>query len=105
MSLDTDTEHKIQQCINEVLETLGKSGKQAFTHYLEKDIGLKKEEIPQKPELFSKGLNLIFGEQGADLLEIAIVQKLLTSLGLDPKSKLTLGEAISTIKKAQKKSR
>lgn len=105
MSLNPDTEHKIQQCINEVLETLGKSGKQAFTSYLEKDIGLKKEEIPQKPKLFSKGLNLIFGEQGADLLETAIVQKLLTSLGLDPKSKLTLEEAISTVKKAQKKFR
>ena len=104
MSLDTDTEHKIQQCINEVLETLGKSGKQAFTHYLEKDIGLKKEEIPQKPELFSKGLNLIFGEQGADLLETAIVQKLLTTLGLDRKPKLTLADVMCIIKAAQEKS-
>ena len=105
MSLDPDTQRKISQCIDDVLETLGKSGKQALTHHLEKNIGLKTEDIPRKPDLFCKGLNLIFGEQGADLLETAIVQKLLTSLGLDPKSKLTLEEAISTIKKAQKKSR
>lgn len=104
MSLAPDTERKISQCVNKVLETLGKSGKQALTHYLKTNIGLKKEEIPQKPELFSKGLNLIFGEQGADVLETAIVQKLQTSFGLVPKSKLTLAEAIGVIKAAQEKS-
>jgi hypothetical protein len=71
MSLGLDTERKISHCVSEVLETLGKSGKQALTHYLDTNMGLKKEEIPQKPELFSKGLNLIFGEQGADVLERA----------------------------------
>ena len=104
MSLDPDTERKISQCIDDVLETLGKSGKQALSHHLEKDIGLKTEEIPQKPDLFHKGLNFVFGEQGADALETAMVQRLMTSLGLDPKSKLTLAEAISIIKAAQEKS-
>ena len=104
MSLGPDTERKIMQCVDEALETLGKSGKQALTHYFDTNKGLKKEEIPRKPKLFSKRLGLIFGEQGADLLETAIVQKLQTSFGLAPKSKLTFAEAISIIKAGQKRS-
>ena len=103
MSLGLDTEREISQCVSEVLERLGKSGKQALTHYLDTNMGLKKEEIPQKPELFSNVLNLIFGKQGADVLETAIVQKLQTSFGLAPKSKLTFAEAIGIIKAGQKK--
>ena len=103
MSLDPGTERKISQCIDDALETLGKGGKQALSHYLEKNIGLKTEEIPKKPDLFCKGLNFVFGEQGADALETAIVQRLLTSLGLEIKSKLTLAEAISITKAAQEK--
>jgi hypothetical protein len=104
MSLDPDTEHKIMQCVDEALETLGKRGKQALTRNLERNIGLKKKEIPQKPELFHEGLNLILGKRGADVLETAIVQKLLTSSGIDPKSKMTLTEVIDIIKAAQEKS-
>jgi hypothetical protein len=104
MSLDADTEREILQCVDEVLETLGKKGRQALTQYLERSIGLKREEIPQKPELFRKGLSLILGEHGADVLETAIVQKLLTSLGLGRKPKLTLADVICIIKAAQEKS-
>lgn len=104
MSLDADTERKILQCVDEVLETLGKKGRRALTHYLERSIGLKREEIPQKPELFHKGLCLILGKHGADALETTIVQNLLTTLGLDPKPKLTLADAISIIKAAREKS-
>jgi hypothetical protein len=43
-------------------------------------------------------LNLIFGEQAANVLETAIVQKLLTSLGIDLRTKLTLAEAIVIVK-------
>jgi hypothetical protein len=100
MSLDPETEHKILQCIDEVLETLGRSGKHAFNSFLERNLGLKKKDIPRKPELFSKGLNMVFGKQGADALETAMVQKLLTNLGIDPKSKLTL---VGVIKAAQHK--
>lgn len=104
MSLDADTERKILQCVDEVLETLGKKGRQALAQYLERSIGLKREEIPQKPELFHKGLCLILGEHGADVLETAIVQKLLTTLGLDRKPKLTLADVMCIIKAAQEKS-
>jgi hypothetical protein len=88
MSLDPETERRILQCVDEVLETLGKSEAQIFISYLARDLGLKKE-IPRKPEQFSKGLKLIFGEKAANVLETAIVQKLLASLGIDRKTKLT----------------
>jgi hypothetical protein len=104
MSLDADTERRIIQCIDEALETLGNNGKRALTRYLERDIGLKKGEIPQKPEQFRKVLDLILGEHGADVLEAMIARKLLTSLGLSRKSKMTLAEAISVIKASQEKS-
>jgi hypothetical protein len=101
MSLHPDKEREILQCVDDVLETLGKSGKQAFTFFLERNLGLKKEEIPRKPELFSKGLNLVFGEKGGSAIETEIVQKLLANSGIDSTSKLTLIEAI---KAAQQKS-
>jgi hypothetical protein len=104
MSFDPDIEQKILQCIDEVLETLGGSGRRALNRYLKKDIGLKREEIPEKPELFYRGLNLIFGEQGASAVGDSIAQKLLTSFGLKQKSNLTLLEVIQMIKAAQKKS-
>jgi len=102
MSFDPKTERKILQCVDEVLETLGKSKAQACISYLERNLGLKKEEIPREPELFSKGLNLIFGEQTADALETAIVQKLLPSLGINLKEKLTLAGVIVIVKAERK---
>jgi hypothetical protein len=95
-------EPMILQCVDEVLEMLGRKGKQAFIAYLEENLGLEKEEIPQKPELFSKGLFLIFGEQGSNMLETAIAEKLLSTLGVDAKSKLTLVGAIIIVKATQR---
>jgi hypothetical protein len=103
MSLDPETERRILQCVDEVLEALGKSEAQIFS-YLARSLGLKKKVIPRKPEQFSKGLNLIFGEQAANVLETAIVQKLLTSLGIDLRTKLTLAEAIVIVKAEREKS-
>lgn len=103
MSLDPETERRILQCVDKVLGTLGKSEAQIFS-YLARDLGLKKKEIPRKPEQFSKGLKLVFGEQAANVLETAIVQKLLTSLGIDLRTKLTLAEAIVIVKAEREKS-
>jgi len=104
MSLDPETERRILQCVDEVLETLGKSEAKLFISYLARNLGLKKKEIPRKPEQFSKGLNLIFGEQAASVLETAIVQKLLANLGIDRKTKLTLARVIVIVKAEREKS-
>ena len=104
MSLDPETERRILQCVDEVLEALGKSEAQIFISYLARSLGLKKKEIPRKPEQFSKGLKLVFGEKAASVLETAIVQKLLASLGIDRKTKLTLARVIVIIKAEREKS-
>ena len=104
MSLDPEIQRRILQCVDEVLEALGKSEAQIFISYLARNLGLKKKEIPRKPEQFSKGLNMIFGEQAANVLETAIVQKLLASLGIDRKTKLTLARVIVIVKAEREKS-
>ena len=104
MSLDPETERRILRCVDEVLEALGKSEAQIFISYLARSLGLKKKEIPRKPEQFSKGLKLVFGEKAASVLETAIVQKLLASLGIDRKTKLTLARVIVIVKAEREKS-
>lgn len=95
MQKETELERKILQCIDEGLQTLGDSGKRALHYYLERNFGLEKEEVAEKPEMFMKGLSLIFGEDGASIIENWIVQKLTASFGLKQDSRLTLTEAIS----------
>lgn len=102
MSTDSGVENKILECIDEGLDALGKSGKQALIHYLERNIDLKREEIPKKPELFCKGLILVLGEQGSKALGKRITRKLLQSFKLEKKMNLTFVEVIERIKAAQK---
>jgi hypothetical protein len=47
---------------------------------------------------------MIFGEQAANVLETAIAQKLLTSLGIDLRTELTLAGAIVIVKAEREKS-
>lgn len=103
MSLDPETERKILQCIDEVLEALGESEARMFTSYLARDLRLRKKDIPRKPEQFSKGLKLVFGEKAANVLETAIVQKLLASLGINRRTKLTLARVIVIVKAEREK--
>jgi len=105
MSPDLDVEQKISQYIDEALWTLGNSGRKAVLLHLEKKTGMKRKEIPRKPELFCNELNLVLGKQGGFLVRKLIVGKILTGFGLQQKSNLTLAKAIQMIKTAQKKSR
>ena len=103
MSANPDVEHRILQCIDEALGTLGKSGRKALLLHLEKSAGIKRKEISANPEVFSNELNMILGRQGAVLVSKMIVRKLQTGFGLQPKSNLTLAEAIRMIRAAQGK--
>jgi hypothetical protein len=98
MSTDEGTEQRILKCVDEVLSTLGDSASQAIHYYLEMNVGLKKEEIPKKPELFCEGLNLIFGQQGANFVGTSIVKRLMANFGLKHKSTLTLTKAFALVK-------
>jgi len=98
MTLESELEKRIMQCVDDGLEVLGDSGKKAVYYYLEKNFGVKRKEIPKKPELFRKGLIFIFGEEGTDLIEKWIVEKLRTSFDLKQQSKITFAEAVAMIK-------
>ena len=61
--------------IDESLSSLGDSARQAIYYHLESSFNLKKAEIPEKIEVFSKVIEDIFRD-GAKLLEIQIMRNL-----------------------------
>ena len=103
MTSESMVEQKILQCVDDGLQALGDSGKKAIYYYLKKNFRLKREEIPKKPEIFCRGLTLMFGEEGADIIEKWIVEKLRMSFDLKQRSKVTFANAIDMIKARQKK--
>jgi hypothetical protein len=64
------------EAIDEGLQNvLGKSGKELIYHQLLKKYGLKKEKIPEKPEVLAELLNTLFG-YGAKIIENEIVNSI-----------------------------
>jgi len=102
MTAKSRVEQKILQCIEDGLQPLEAGGQHLIYHYLENHFGLKREDIPKKPEMFCKGLALIFGEKGADIIEKWIVEKLRRSFNLKHPSKITFVEAVKMVKTRQK---
>ncbi len=103
MTAESKLEKRIMQCVDDGLKVLGDSGKKATYYYLKKNFRLKREQIPQKPEKFCRGLTLMFGEEGADMIENWIVEKLRMTFHLKQRSKITFANAIDMIKARQKK--
>jgi hypothetical protein len=94
----SDPEERIIRCIDAGLQVLGESAKHVIYHCLEKDFGLQKNEIPEKPEVFEQAITSIFGEEGSKVIEELVVQKLREAFKLSPKSKLTLLDAVLAVK-------
>ncbi len=63
------------RAIDEALNSLGESVRQSIYFHLEKEIGVSRNEIPEKLEQFQGGLKEIFGA-GAQVLEISIMKNL-----------------------------
>jgi len=103
MTSESRDEDKVLQCIDDGLQALGDSGKKAIYYYLKKDLRLKRNEIPKKPETFCRGLTSMFGEEGADIIEKWIIEKLKISFHLKQQSEITFAKAIDMIKARQKK--
>jgi hypothetical protein len=98
MTKKFNVDEKILQCIEDALEILGNSGKATICYYLKKKVGLKKEDIPKKPELFSKGLIMIFGEEATAVIEKNLVKKLAACFNLKNQPKITLTGILTMIK-------
>jgi hypothetical protein len=101
MTEESSDAQKILQCVDDGLEILGKSNKQTIYYHLEKKVGLKKDEIPEDPETFSRGLILMFGEEGANIIEKWIIEKLGQSFHLEKQPEMTFAKAINTIRTKQ----
>lgn len=72
---ERDFDKLLMKAIDEGLSALGESSKQAIYFHLEKGFNVKKEEIPDKVEVFAIAIEKIFG-LGANFLEILIRQRL-----------------------------
>jgi hypothetical protein len=103
MPSESTDDQRILQCIDDGLQTLGDSGKKAIYYYLKKNFKLKRQKIPKKPEIFCRGLTLMFGDEGADIIEKWIIEKLKTSFHLEHQSDIKFAKAIDIIKSKQEK--
>jgi hypothetical protein len=63
------------EAIDEVFTSLGENVKRVVYIFLENNYGIKKEQIPNKIELFSIAIESIFGD-AARLVELKIMEKL-----------------------------
>ncbi|MEM2103791.1 MAG: hypothetical protein QW717_02720 [Candidatus Bathyarchaeia archaeon] len=71
------------EAIDEALQsTLGESGKTVVYYHFQKNSGVEREDIPEKPEVFIEFLNRLFGF-GAKIIEEAIVKSLCSKLGIE----------------------
>ncbi len=63
------------EAVDKALSLLGDQGKKLMYQYLENKCGVNKENIPRKVELFSQGIEAVFG-QAAQIIEIRIMHTL-----------------------------
>lgn len=69
------------KCIDETLMAYGKDTQKAFYEYFKKVLSLPKQKIPERIDLFSKGLEDLLG-LGARSLEILVMMKLHSKIGV-----------------------
>lgn len=102
-----DFEKMLLEAVDEQLTSLGESSKQALYFHLEKGFNIKKQEIPRKTEAFVDAMEKIFG-QGADYLEILIMKRLHSKIGLEVKlstPNLTFTEYVEAAKRCYSQDR
>lgn len=99
---DGDFRKLLAEAVEESLSSLGESPKQSILFHLENTFKIKKNEIPDKIDLFDQALRKLFGP-GADFLETLIAKKLfekaeLTSKGTPPEEE-SFAETVASIKR------
>jgi len=70
---------KLQAIDQVLLGVLGKTGSEAVYSYLERNCGLRKEELPKRLETFASGIEAAFGS-GALIIEKLIIRNLQSRL-------------------------
>jgi hypothetical protein len=89
--------------VDSCLQVFGESVKEAIYFYVEKDFQIRRSDIPENPEVFSKALASIFGE-GAKVIEGMVVERIKQRFKLKIKSKTTFAKAVLAVRAKQNKS-
>lgn len=89
------------ESVDEGLNVLGESVKHTVYYYVHNNSGLKREEIPLRPEDFSRALRNIFGSVGASFIEDQILKRLYMKIGMEyvREKNLTFKEHIKDVMK------
>lgn len=74
------------KAVDESLNFLGESAKFSIYFHLKVSFGLKREEIPKKPEVFAEKLEELFRD-GSKYIKRIILKRLFESVGLELKCK------------------
>jgi hypothetical protein len=88
--------------MEDLLTVLGEENMSILYHHLER-LGVKRNEIANKPEEFSKALRVIFG-QAASILEAQIVSSIASRTGHSYGPNVTLVEALTRLKAEESRS-
>ena len=88
--------------VDEGLNVLGQSPKEAIYGFLERDYGMERSEIPQRFREFSSILIDTVGPSTGHVLEF-IIERFYSKLNLEVPASPTLDETIETVQKILKK--
>lgn len=92
----TSTQPAHLSILEDVLRVIGIENVAILYHHLER-LGVRKEEIAEKPAEFSKALRVIFG-QGATILEKQMISSIATRTGESFDPSASLPEALRRLK-------
>ena len=95
----TEIGGQLLQATDETLEGIfGKRARVQVYDYLERELMLKRNEIPARPEVFSKGISALFGS-ASKMIELAILKKFYNRLGVtfEPRENFNFADYIAGI--------
>jgi hypothetical protein len=94
------------QAIDATLEKFGDKARTQIYDYLQKRIMLRKDEIPSRPEDFSRGLFDIFGST-SKLIELSIAGSVNAKLGIkfEPKQSFRFAGYVASLRESMSRRR
>ena len=99
---ELEFENLLLEAIDQSLSVLGESSRISIYFHLEKTYGVKRQDIPQKPEAFVSAVEKIFGP-GAKIIENMVSKGLCEKAGLCTQDgavkNLSFVETVAVVKK------
>ena len=95
---DEPSREKILEYIDRGLDTFGVNVRMFLYWKMEKDLHLRREEIPEKPESFTKAIENFFGA-GSRIVERTLIKELKHCPGIKTLHTDNLADAITDMRK------